>query len=722
MALAAGTRLGPYEIVALIGAGGMGEVYKANDTRLDRTVAIKVLPEDFAEVRERKQRFEREAKAISKLNHPHICILHDVGSQDGVEYLVMEYIEGETLADRLKKGALPLDQALEYGIQIADGLDTAHRAGIAHRDLKPPNVMLTQSGIKLLDFGLAKLIADNESVSEGSDAPTRQQNLTKEQSIIGTLQYMAPEQLEGKTVDVRADVWAFGALVYEMLTGRKAFSGETQASLIAAIMKHQPPPVSERQSLSPTALDRTVTRCLAKSPEDRWQSARDLREELRWIEHGAAVSNVAERAASFRLRGLAIAAFGMVLGAVVAWGVLRSTETGPAQLSRAIIQFPEGHELLVTEPRAPSPVVLSPDGSVLVYAALMDGTSQLFMRPLAAFESRPIPGTTGGSGAFFSPDGQWLGFVADGKIQKLALAGGRPIPIADVPSLINGASWGADGSIVFADLRSRGLMRVSAAGGTPETLTTPDSDDVLSAHRLPRHLPGGQEVLFSMRARDGWSVAILSLESREWRSLGLNGTDARYVSTGSSGQLLYQRSGEILAIPFSLARGETTGTPISVLSEAMVAPLTQSAYLSISDTGLLAYVPATGGMEIARMDREGIAETLLRHDSGSFRWLSVSPDGSHLAVCASSERGAWDVWLHDLERGSRTLFASGGYIAPVWTPDGERVAVSGSGAGVVYWAPADGSEELEVLFSRDHQIVPGSFSLTFLSVIPSSLR
>ena len=422
----------------------MGEVYKAKDTRLDRTVAIKVLPEDFAEVPERKQRFEREAKAISKLNHPHICILHDVGSEDGVEYLVMEYIEGETLAARLEKGALPLDQALEYGIQIADGLDTAHRAGITHRDLKPPNVMLTPSGIKILDFGLAKLVGDSGSASAASDAPTRQQNLTKEHSIIGTLQYMAPEQLEGKTVDARADIWAFGALVYEMLTGRKAFSGESQASLIAAIMEHEPPPVSERQSLSPTALDRTVTRCLTKSPEDRWQSARDLREELRWIAGGDVAASVAEPAASFRLRGLALTAFGVALGAVLMWGALRSSDTPRGQLSRVFIPFPEGQQLSITDVRASSPVALSPDGSLLVYAATTDGAPQLFMRPLAAFESRPIPGTAGASGPFFSPDGQWLGFVADGRIQKVALAGGMPISIADVPSSTSGASWGAE--------------------------------------------------------------------------------------------------------------------------------------------------------------------------------------------------------------------------------------------------------------------------------------
>ena len=720
MALSVGTRLGPYEIVAPIGAGGMGEVYKAKDTRLERIVAIKVLPEDFAEVPERKQRFEREAKAISKLNHPHICILHDIGSQDGVEYLVMEFIEGETLAAKLEKGALPLDQALEYGIQIADGLDTAHRAGITHRDLKPPNVMLTPSGIKILDFGLAKLVAHNGSDSAASDAPTRQQNLTKEHSIIGTLQYMAPEQLEGKTVDARADVWAFGALVYEMLTGRKAFNGETQASLIAAIMEHDPPPVSERQSLSPAALDRSVTRCLAKSPEDRWQSARDLREELRWIARGAVVASVTARSRS-RPRGLVTAAIGVALVAVLAWVALRAPDTEAPRLARASIRFPENQHIAIMDARASSPVALSPDGSFLVYSAVSDGALQLFKRAVSAFEAAPIPGTEGASGPFFSPDGQWLGFVAEGKLQKVALGGGLPIVIAEVP-VMRGASWGGDGYIVFADDRSNGLMRVSEDGGATEVLTTPSSDDGETSHRLPHHLPGGRDLLFSARARDGSTIAILSLASGRWRSLGVNGSDARYADTGSSTQLLFQRSGDLFAVPFSPARGEVAGTPIPILTDIMVTASTQSAYLSISDNGLLVYVPSAGGAELARLDREGNATRLMRLESGSFQWPRVSPDGSLLAVCQSAD-GDWGVWVFDLERGTRTLFSRG--IAPVWSPDSDRLVVTDT--GTMYWGAADGSDELEILLDREHESYPGSFHpedgvLAFYEVHPSTRR
>jgi len=285
MTIEAGTRLGPYEIFAPIGAGGMGEVYRARDTRLDRTVAIKVLPEHLAESPERKARFEREAKAISKLNHPHICTLYDVGEQDGVDFIVMEYIEGETLAERLKKGALPLDKALEYGIQIAAGLDTAHRAGIVHRDLKPPNVMLTKSGVKILDYGLAKLV-EGDVGPETSDAPTRQKDLTKEESIIGTLQYMAPEQLDGKAADARTDIFVFGAVLYEMVTGKRAFEGKSQASLIGAILERDPTPIPGVVPVAPAALDRVVQKCLAKDPGDRWYSAHDLADALRWIGEG----------------------------------------------------------------------------------------------------------------------------------------------------------------------------------------------------------------------------------------------------------------------------------------------------------------------------------------------------------------------------------------------------------------------------------------------------
>ena len=360
MALTSETRLGPYEILSPIGAGGMGEVYKATDTRLERMVAIKVLPEHLAESPERKARFEREAKAISQLNHPNICTLYDIGEQDGVGYLVMEYIEGETLAERLKRGALTLAEALEYGIQILDGLETAHRAGIVHRDLKPANVMLTKSGVKLLDFGLARLMTA-DSVADASDAPTRQKDLTKEESFIGTLHYMSPEQLEGRGADARADIWAFGALLHEMLTGEKACTGASQASLIAAILEREPTPVSELRSDASKALDRAVRRCLEKDPDDRWQTAKDLREELRWVGEARIEDPVQKSLSAGKARFLAVALGGVFLGLLSAWSLFRNSGPEPAGVIRTSITFPEGQELVLDNARASSPIVLSPE-------------------------------------------------------------------------------------------------------------------------------------------------------------------------------------------------------------------------------------------------------------------------------------------------------------------------------------------------------------------------
>ena len=448
MALTSGTRLGPYEILAPLGAGGMGEVYKAKDTRLDRTVAIKVLPEHLAESPERKQRFEREAKAISQLNHPHICTLYDVGEQDGVHYLVMEYIEGDTLAERLKKGALPLDKALLYGIQIADGLDTAHRAGIVHRDLKPANAILTKSGIKLFDFGLARLL-DKATGTETSDAPTKHRNLTEEHAIIGTLQYMAPEQLEGKEADARSDIFAFGAVLYEMVTGRRAFEGKTQASLIGAIMTSEPPAMSTLQTMTPPLLDHVVRTCLAKEPDTRWQSAGDVERELSWIAEAGSDAGVsapvaaASKPARRRLSiGTAVAA-ALLFGGMVAVAVW-ILKPEPA---RPVVRF-------VATPLSAAPldiasippdvdVAITPDGTRVVYPAMVDGR-QLVVRALDELEATPLVGLGRmPRGVFVSPDGNWVGyFDRQVALSKVSVLGGPPVTICELPGgSPRGASW-----------------------------------------------------------------------------------------------------------------------------------------------------------------------------------------------------------------------------------------------------------------------------------------
>ena len=473
MALTAGTRLGPYEIRDQIGAVGMGEVYRATDTRLDRTVAIKVLPEHLADDPQRRERFEREAKAVSSLNHPHICTLHDIGEQDGIHFLVMEYVEGETLQQRLEKGRLPLDQALEYAIQIADALDKAHRQGVVHRDLKPGNIMITKSGTKLLDFGLAKLKARSAPLDQWSTIEEKEP-LTAEGGILGTLQYMAPEQLEGKETDARTDIFAFGTIVYEMVTGKKAFQGKSQASLIAAILDAEPPPISSVQPVSPPALDRLVRKALVKDPEDRWQDARDVTGELQWITDAgsgdgiAASTLTAQRPAGWwRLMPLtsALLVGGLVAGLTV-WSL---TRPDPRVARRLAVPIPTNMQLF-------GPLALSPDGRTLVYAARgEDGVSRLYRRELDQLEATLIPGTENATFPFFSPTGEWVGFFAGsggglGTLKTASLAGGTPVTLWEGALISVNASWGPDDTIVLGGQGQHGderssLWQISATGG-----------------------------------------------------------------------------------------------------------------------------------------------------------------------------------------------------------------------------------------------------------------
>ena len=474
MALTIGERLGPYEILAPLGAGGMGEVYKARDTRLDRTVAVKILPEHLAKDSEHRERFEREARAVSSLNHPHICTLHDIGQQDGIDFIVMEYIEGETLADCLVRGPLPLARALEYGIQIADGLDKAHRQGVVHRDLKPGNLMVTKPGIKLLDFGLAKFRQESLAVSEDSEQATRQKPLTGAGTVLGTIQYMAPEQLEGKEADSRTDIFAFGALLYEMVTGRRAFSGESQASVIASIMNNEPTSVTELQPLTPAGLDRTLAKCLAKDPDRRWQSAGDLTDALRWLAEppsGATLAiETAPRGQSRIAKGrLAWAAGGFLAGALAALlftGFPESSER-IAAMTHAVVPLAP-HQQLVGGVMGSVPFAISPDGTEIAYTVSEGTTRQLYVQSLNEFGARQIPESEGANNPFFSPDGQWVGFFRRDGLYKASNAGGAPVRVSDGPAIGSGADWGRDGTIVYSSLRE--LFRVSADGGTPERL------------------------------------------------------------------------------------------------------------------------------------------------------------------------------------------------------------------------------------------------------------
>ena len=602
MALSAGTRLGPYEILAPLGAGGMGEVYRANDTRLDRTVAIKVLPAETAADPQLKARFEREARAISALAHPNICTLYDVGEEDGQTFLVMEHLVGQTLADRLKKGPLPLEQALEVGTQIADALSAAHKQGIVHRDLKPGNVMLTKTGARLLDFGLARLTAHGEQPAVGSltSAPTEAEPLTGAGTVMGTLPYMAPEQVEGKEADARTDLWALGLILYEMLTGGRAFEASTPTSLVGAILERDPTPISERQPLTPPSLERLVRRCLAKDPDDRWDTAHDVADELRWIGETGFAPTPREGphgGAKLRSQRLVIALLGAsILSLVlVLWAPWRTPPT-PSPLRLDTRLGPD----LALDPgaltRGPA-AILSPDGTHLAFVAGEPGEAsrRIYVRPLDQLEARLLPGTEGAHGPFFSPDGQWIGFFAGGRLQKIAVTGGAAVTLADA-SDDRGGSWGEDGTIVLTPRGApgAGLQRVSSSGGEIQTLTTPDPDADEATHRWPQVLGDGRVLYTAHSSVGGYENASLVMEvfpDGPRKVVHRGGYHGRYLP---SGHLVFIHQGTLFAAPFDLEKMELTGAPVPVIEGVWAHSTTAGAQFSFSDTGTLVYVAGEG--------------------------------------------------------------------------------------------------------------------------------
>jgi serine/threonine protein kinase len=518
MALTSGTKLGPYEIVSLLGAGGMGEVYRARDTRLERDVAIKVLPASLSSDPSLRQRLEREAKAVSKLSHPHICTLHDIGHQDGVDFLVMELVDGETLEHKLTRGPLPPEQAVRCAAQIADALAKAHKLGITHRDLKPSNIMLTKTGAKLMDFGLAKECHPAPLAVSSSGMTVGQERLTVEGMIVGTFQYMAPEQLEGKAADGRADIFALGAVIYEMATGKPAFAGSSQASLIAAILSTQPQPMAAVQPLTPPALERVVTKCLAKDPDERWQSASDLASELNWIaEEGSRAAAVNVRTghskwerASWLLAGTF---FLLTIAAGAAWWA--GTRKHPSAM---YFHSPV--------PFAANDIALSPDGRTLAMVAYSSQANNyvLWMYEVGGQRTHSLDGTQGVTYPFWSPDGRFIGFFADGKLKKVDVAGTQVQVLCDAPNG-RGGTWNRNGVIVFTPDASpgSGLARVSSQGGSPVEMTRPDSARFENSHRWPVFLPDGKHFLYLAANFTGHvesnAVFLGSLDSQEKRQI-----------------------------------------------------------------------------------------------------------------------------------------------------------------------------------------------------------
>jgi serine/threonine-protein kinase len=689
MALASGARLGPYEVNGVIGSGGMGVVYKAKDTRLDRTVAIKVLPEDVASTPELRDRFEREAKAISRLNHPHICTLHDVGSQNGIDFLVMEYLEGETLAERLSKGALPPGKSLEFGVQIADALVEAHRAGIVHRDLKPGNAMLTKSGVKLLDFGLAKLVK-NPAVSGESDA------LTQERTLVGTLRYMAPEQLEGKSVDARADLWAFGMLLYEMLTGKSAFGGGSPASLMSAILKDEPVPLSTIQPLTPRPLERLVQKCLRKDPEDRWQTARDLKDELVWIGQGEDRVEGASAPGRGRWSYVAIAG-GTIVATLLLSSLFRQDPGEPGTVKRFAINLPPGQSLASYGARG---IAISPDGESVVFpVALEDGRTQLYWRSIGNLEATPLRGTEGAGNPFFSPDGEWVAFYANGALEKIRLTEGSSSSPICVTTDVIGASWEPDGTIWFSDGR---LHRVPSSGGKAEPVSY-SGEDVLTS--LGGGLPGGKGLLlFGGSGRGQPTISVLSLESLEIEGLLEGGIHPRYAS---SGHIVFEAGDRLMAAPFDPARLELRGPALPVLQDLRATRLGSRSAFDVSNEGTLVYVPSFGttndDLPLYWVDRTG-AMTLAVEISGQLLAPRLSPDGRSIAM----QKGT-DVWTLDLARDalSRLTLGEGVHYAPVWSRDGSRLFFSSGGA--ITFRAVDGRGATQQLISGS-QFVPTSVS------------
>ncbi|HLE57355.1 MAG TPA: protein kinase, partial [Rhodothermia bacterium] len=577
--LRSGAKLGPYQIEKPLGSGGMGDVYLATDTRLQRQVAIKVLPPEFSEDAQLKARFQREAKTISQLSYPNICPLFDVGEQEGLDFLVMEYLEGETLAD--KKGPLPIPQVLKIGIQIAEALAAAHRQGIVHRDLKPGNVMITKSGtVKLVDFGLAKEVGAIATKTRGSD----EKPLTDEGVIVGTLAYMAPEQIERGEADARTDIFALGAMLYEMLTGKSAFAAKTQASLISAIMHDTPSPIAAMQPLVPAAVDRLVSTCLAKDPDQRWQSVGDVKRELQWMAEGADVpTGAAPRSVWSRVLPWAVAGiFGVALVSaflVRFWsGPWRSAST---LSTRTTLSLSRDNSLTIG-----GGIAISPDGRTLAFAASTDEGSRLYVRRLDEWEPRAVPLTESASGPFFSPDSRWIGFLRGGSLEKVPVTGGPPQLIYKVGSgfgLLSGGRWRHDGTIIFGAFPQMGLWRVSSEGGTPQLITRP-SEGRGVLYILPEPLPGDKGILFTVQqpGRTGTSIAVLAPGAEKPRILVESASHPRYLPTG---HLVYVADRHLHAVPFDVQRLQVRGGAVVVVDDAV-----QS--YDVSPTGVLVYRPA----------------------------------------------------------------------------------------------------------------------------------
>ncbi len=652
-------------------------MYRARDTRLDRTVAIKILPIHLAEKIDAQERFDREARAISSLSHPNLCHLYDVGLQDGLRYLVMEYLEGETLANRLLRGPLPLEQVLKYGMDICEGLETAHQSGVVHRDLKPGNIMLTKSGAKLLDFGLAKLVSEAVSTSGLSTTMTSLEQdspLTAKGTMLGTFQYMSPEQAEGKEAGTRSDIFALGAVLYEMATGRRAFGGKTPASVMAAVLERNPEPISALQAASPPALDRIVKTCLAKDPEDRWRSAYDVKLQLAGLRDDT--RSAASPSTRRRTNSNANLAWGLlaVLIAAGAWFAATHLRTSmpPAQTLRSSLLPPANWSFLVNNS------ALSPDGSRLAYVAVgPEGETSLWVRSLSTGAEQQLSGTNGATLPFWAPDGTRLGFFADSKLQ-IADANGGGLPKTLSEAIFGcGGTWNREGAIVFAPDMHGPLYRISENGGALTPLTRLPRPESGQAHRWPTFLPDGKHFLFSV----DWSAPNENPGNGIYVG-SLAGGDPQLVTseaTGNiafaAGKILFVRDLTLTAQPFDPDRLQVTGpaVPVGVPQVVTAESFSDSAF-SVSQTGVLIFQTLADlasqlvwfnarGEQVGRLPAVGPSEPRL------------SPDG-RFVIFPSDEAGDGKRYLHlyDPARDVATrLTDSGAEESPAWSSDGKQI-------------------------------------------------
>ena len=679
MTVTPGTRFGPYEIVSRIGAGGMGEVYRARDTRLDRSVAVKILPAELAGNAQFRMRFEREAKAISQLSHPHICTLYDVGDN----YLVMELLEGETLAERLTRGPLSIDDVLRYGAEIADALDRAHRAGIIHRDLKPGNIMLTKSGAKLLDFGLAKASAAEAKY----DGETLQKAMTQEGTILGTFQYMSPEQLDGQPADARSDLFALGAVLYEMATAKRAFDGKTRSSVIAAIVSGQPQPISMIQPVTPSALEHVVQKCLEKDPDDRWQSAHDVAEELRWV---ARESGREAKAVRRRGPAMTIAAALLAVLAMAATALYLRERAKPKERVAFAILAPRGYSI--------ERAALSPDGrSVVIVGSDQRNDYALFVRRIEELEPRKLIASVYEHAIpYWSPDGAWLAYTDGLNLLRIPAGGGQPETIVRNAGYTVGLSWHSNGTILYCPHWGEGLFRVSAAGGEPVRVTKLDLARRESIHAWPFFLADGNRFLFLVRT--------VASQSNEIHAGSLDGKTRKMILRADSlvgvskGALLFVREGALYAAPFDEKSLEVEGSPRRIAEGVAYQEDAATARATVSRDGALLFVPISEQIrrsDVAWHDRSGRLLEPLFSDT-SLDEPRLSRDGTRLVLTKTDpKKGADDVYTMDLGRRILTKVTSGlqNHNEGIWSPDGSEVYYQSDRDGLydVFAQSEDGS-------------------------------